>query len=844
MAEGSTSRRWQAFLVSGLIACVASFYLLLGSGKFAALSGLVTLSIALFNAFLSPATTKAGENWFVGAIKRALVVGKYAKVVCIALWTVAIVNLVVFSKVAYGKSVKVDIDGLIIDKLRGAPVEKGFVNLQLGDGTNISSDAPNGRFEFTGVDRRKAAKGESDLEANCDGVRGRLAVDLSKGSIKAARIPISLPITVTGRVIDADERPIEDAKVILQTEAHKDLNTVFAQNGVFTFGNVMPHRVFVRAERGEITSEVDVDLEKNWRDPVILRLNLHRPPPTKRTFFVLKGHAIDILVRDKKLPTELESKLGGNLTLIETPAFRELCNLMERFSVQPYKEDYLSYSLSSEADDFKEKKDVESRRRAAALKKIERTQLKKLASTRVLDAAGRGTIGILELSDLELSKLPAAFFSDGPWFVDGDKLYDWLRKNKNTKRVNPTRLEVPLQATGLSKFATRADVDVLRTQLRFEGRPYADDPLFRFYDYISRNGMPPNFLLLDASAWQNEVSCGASSGAQLNLEAPALQLRVVVLENITDSPVELGNFHFRVASTAGAGPLRTSQENVAALTASNPEAEPWFQPRMLKPSEKVAVPLELILGFDEPSADSNSNGREEKRSEKERQRRRRECAEILRGDKDIQTIDLVYPVEKPEGVKQPLLVRVSKQKFIDALLRKRPSVSKTDEFVYGTSIALEAVDVNGFRYAVERFNPKYVSYFSGFQGGSCPFVYCQRKADGAWVKQGAIIKGRKSKALEGPDELAIRGFDGILRISEEEAEISYIDELFVRAKSNKGDVTLSPLDERLARKDGYYVVLKRGESIDIRFAVPNVRLDRVRVIASGFFQPTQPARGQ
>ena len=145
MADGSTSRRWQAFLVLGIIACVASFYLLLGGGTFAALSGLVTLGIALLNAFLSPATTKAGENWFVGAIKRVLVVGRYAKVVCIALWTVAIINLGVLSRVAYGKSFRTDIEGVVIDELRGAPVEKGFVNLQLADGTNVSSNAPNAR---------------------------------------------------------------------------------------------------------------------------------------------------------------------------------------------------------------------------------------------------------------------------------------------------------------------------------------------------------------------------------------------------------------------------------------------------------------------------------------------------------------------------------------------------------------------------------------------------------------------------------------------------------------------------------------------------------------------------
>jgi hypothetical protein len=802
MADGSTSRRWQVFLVLGLIACVASFYLLLGGGTFAALSGLVTLGIALLNAFLSPAATKAGENWFVGAIKRALVVGRYAKVVCIALWTVAIVNLGVLSGVAYGKSFRTDIEGVVIDELRGAPVENGFVNLQLADGTNVSSDAPNGRFKFTGVDSRKAAKGKFYLEANCDGVHGRLAVDLSKGSIKDARIPILLPVTVTGRVVDADERYVEDTKVILQTEAHKNLDTVFAQNGVFTFGNVKPQRVLVRAEKGEFTNEVDVDLAKNWRDLITLRLNLRRHSPTKRTFFILKGHAVDILLRDKKLPTELESKLGGNITLIGTPAFRELSTLMDKFSVRLGK-------LPQDYGLWREEKggSISRTDRTTGLGKIEDAQRKQLATTRVLWAA-RGFQMMTEFAGIqnaafdepELSKLPSVFFSDGPWFVDGDKLYDWLMENKNTNRINPAQLEVPLQETGLMKFATRADLDVLRKQ------GGADDPDFRFYDYISRNGMPPNFLLLNAQALGD--CCETEGCAHLMLEAPALELEIVVLENITDKPVELGNFYFRMASPTGAGSLRTSQEDVAALAAVKPESEPWFQPRMLKPGEKVALPLKLTLSFGEWSFDEHH--RDEPLSEDERSVRCRAAVEILRANKDIQTIALVYPSPTSDKVKYPLFASMPKQKFIDALLRKRPSVSKTDQFVYGPSIILDAIEVNGSRYGIERFNLEYVSYISGCECGSCPFIYSQRKVDGAWFKQGTILKGRKSKAHEGTSELAIRGFDRVLRISEEEAEISYIDELFVRARSNTGDITLRPADERVACKDGHYLVWKEA----------------------------------
>ena len=115
-----------------------------------------------------------------------------------------------------------------------------------------------------------------------------------------------------------------------------------------------------------------------------------------------------------------------------------------------------------------------------------------------------------------------------------------------------------------------------------------------------------------------------------------------------------------------------------------------------------------------------------------------------------------------------------------------------------------------------------------------------------WLRQGSILRGHKSKALEGIGELTVHGFDGVLRVSEEEAEISYIDEFIVHARSVTGEnVTIPPTDERLAHKDGRYVVLKKGESIDINFTIPSgVPTDQVRVSASGYFEPTSPMPGR
>jgi hypothetical protein len=733
MADASTSRRWQVFLVLGLIACLASFYFLVGGGTFAAVSSLVAISITLLNAFLSPATAKKGENWFVGALKRTLVVGRYAKVVCVLLWIAATVNVAALAWVAFEKKHTVDIEGVVIDNLRGTPLEKVLVSLKLADGATLYSDAPAGRFKFTAVDRRKVARGQANLEAVCEGVHGKVPVDLSRGSLKDVRIVLSVSV-----------------------------------------------------------------------------------PPIKRMFFVLKGHAVDILARDKKLPTELEAKLGGNIFIVETPAFRELRALMDKFSERIEESEDLE--LSSSDGDY-EKLDAQAKQRQSALKRIEKEQLKRLTRDRVLVPAGgrdRTSVGI------EAAKLPATFFANASWSILNVSGLDAIfGSEEGAKSRHSTRLEIRLGTIELSKFATRADFDALRsTQFR-------DDPEIRFIEYVSRNGMPPNFVYL-------RVADDCDGNPYLSLDVPKLQLHVVVLENVTDKPVELGEFHFRLAApVAGERLVRTRQENAKLFAGLDSKSEAWYSARVLRPGEKLAVPLELTLSFEDVGIDPTDPY--EIQSEKERLQRFHECAEALEADKDIQTIALGS------------LATIPKQKFIDGLQRKPPRIAKTPEFVYGPSIALDAIDVNGASYAIKPFNPASVSYFSGFnmQIGSCPFVYC-RGADDKWLRQGSILRGRKSKALEGTGELTVRGFDGVLRVNEEEAEISFINELFIRARSVTGEnVTIQPADERLVRKDSRYVVLKKGESIDINFAIPSaVRTDEVQVSASGYFEPTSPVRGR
>jgi hypothetical protein len=550
------------------------------------------------------------------------------------------------------------------------------------------------------------------------------------------------------------------------------------------------------------------------------------PPPFKRTFFTLKGHAVDTFANEKQLPPELAPAFT-HASVLATKPLTELTDLMRKFG---YVLGFAPGVLKAGADD--EERTPEMQRREAAIQKIAKSQLKKIGTNPILPSAAGFGYNIT----FSASELPSAFFADSAWSIDVDNPDDLL--TKGVKRPNPTRIEIPLyRNVRLLRYATKNDLEIMRrAKVEGEIKDSPVDALVRFYAEISRGGLPQRLLPIQVVY---DEGCGGSSTVVIAYPPP-LQSRVVVLENITNGPIEFGQFHFRLLDPGrGILTVRTRAENEALLASTNADSGDWYKPHMVKPGEKVIVPLELLF---KPSSTRYNSGEEPETT----RARRRACANKLLADRELQTVALMYEGRdrKPQG-RTPLVV-MPKQKFVDGLLRETGRPTDDDEFVYGPSLVLDSVDVNHFRYPIEPFDPINVAYFSGSLEGSCPFVYTRRTIEGAWLKQGTILTGCSPKAREGTRTLRVHAFDGTLRIAEEEAEISYIDELFVRGTLVNGErVTLRPTDDRIADKDFRYLVLKKGESAEIKFPVPDgMRGNSVQVVASGFFELSSPPAGQ
>jgi len=120
-------------------------------------------------------------------------------------------------------------------------------------------------------------------------------------------------------------------------------------------------------------------------------------------------------------------------------------------------------------------------------------------------------------------------------------------------------------------------------------------------------------------------------------------------------------------------------------------------------------------------------------------------------------------------------------------------------------------------------------------GWACPWLYV---FDGEnYVRYAEIlrnIRGAENAQSELTDLIHYTVIDGSihLRIVEERDEISYIDAFYLLVD---GEPVYAD-DPRLTTVDNEYVILHRGDSIDLSFAVSVVGDTTIQVMASGYYE--------
>lgn len=502
-------------------------------------------------------------------------------------------------------------------------------------------------------------------------------------------------------------------------------------------------------------------------------------PPLRLTYFTIEGHAIDFLIRGGIDP-QWEKRLAGQPFIVPNDVLADLRSMVSSFS-KP---------LALEGGYFKLRGD-QGRDLDFPVGAAENQQSFFVGS---IDQRGYG-----EQSE-DTEPLPFEESGKPPWHaLVGEGVLDSpLSEQPNSA----------LESITFWRFIDREDLQRFRTHI-----PH--DRALRFLEHVSRENFPPDFGIL----WHSYESCGDGSMGS-NLDPRLLKLRVAVLENSTPNAIRIGNF--TVKKNHGTE-LRTREEEQRALSHAPAESELLFPQEMLLPRETLLIPVEMVMGWGEqPKLQYDTAPAMKERIWHELSR--------------VKSLQLQYLNLLTDSERQ-LTLPITTLREMSSF--HAPDVTK--EYLTGPSVLLESVEIDQEIYPLRRYEEGRLVLLANSEAGSCPYLYTYSNA--SWQREGHILYGFRSESREAADSVDLQSFDGRVLLTEEEPEVSFVNWLVVHAVAADGsERILLPVQPKLRARDGDYLVLRRGDRVEIRFEGEVRAGERYHAVAAGYYVPQGPLR--
>jgi hypothetical protein len=359
-----------------------------------------------------------------------------------------------------------------------------------------------------------------------------------------------------------------------------------------------------------------------------------------------------------------------------------------------------------------------------------------------------------------------------------------------------------IECTTIWRNATLADFDSYeKTPSDNDGMMLASPKNLALLKYLMKNSWLDDF----ATVTGTYDGCG---GFSFSLHLRQLITDVAFIENVSDKPLSLdGFFGSEITSDQLQKEIEASQDD-----ASNKELA--IQPLTIAPGEKVAVPLRLTF-----AADPSLSGTFQKNGTAERIFAR------------IQT------------AKPNTLFRLSDGGSLKKVRESfgKPSAPQMGGYLYGPRENLESIVVSGNKVDIKETARNFVRVTAGDGYGSCPYLYVWDEKEDAWVWYGKILRGAHAKNKEMRQEIKLTSPSTRIRISEEEAEASFIHDAILKIELKDGSkIILHPVGQSDARRLSDYQVINAGGQLILEFELPrSVPFADIRgssLIVSGYYE--------
>jgi hypothetical protein len=545
-------------------------------------------------------------------------------------------------------------------------------------------------------------------------------------------------------------------------------------------------------------------------------------PKFRVTYYRLGGIGQSFLINGKLSP-EWERHLGGQQAIVDNPVHDELRRLTERFGTEIGGPNLSGRVAFVDGGDFYGSLGAYARSVDPGIETMQTDG----GEMPVLD----GTSGWRAFApdELFIPDLAAAdtLFNTRGW-PDSYTLF-WGYWGTPVEWVEPGRV---LSVPTLWRYLTPADLEGYETryaQYLARGTEFADGnqadpnvggpsvpefPALEAVRYLTRNGMPEKFMVVEGSR-------ASHSGWQFTASTRGADLLIAILENVGERAIDVGAF--RIDAT-DAMTIRTFEETSRLLDAAEPAERRLWPPGVLRPGEKLVIPVRIELPIIDQFYDWVIASYRDIHAPGEAVRREAEAT-------GAGTIDFVHPFDT-ENV---LFTKARDD------LRAGEIPDLVRRFEYGPAWRIESVEIDGASYDFREHDPNNFILFAGGGVGSCPYVYSYQPDTGLWIEEGHFLLGAISPELKRSDELVLQHFQGRLEIRETEHEIAYLDSFALKLTDAEGNVQLFPATSpaALAAEDGDSLVLAYGDRAEVDFDLPDDALvgKTASIVATGYYVP-------
>ncbi len=330
---------------------------------------------------------------------------------------------------------------------------------------------------------------------------------------------------------------------------------------------------------------------------------------------------------------------------------------------------------------------------------------------------------------------------------------------------------------------------------------------YKLFEFVFRNGSPDDFFL---ATWHPE---GCGPDPFLVLESPKLALRILVVENVSASPITIKHFNGRTLM-AEHGP--TPFEELIL----EKEYRRDLQNLVLKQDERLIIPVAVYFTWEDPEGYDT------------------DIDEYL--DLDLSQLEPLLKAQ-PEIVvtydrsdEQATVANVPGESVLSDIEYFRAPREKRPDLYY-VAQTVDELFANNRRETARHLEAGSIFISHGFGVGSCPFLY-----DSLGNCLGTVLTGRDTYEKRGFFRNRLPHASAEYTIRELEHEVSYIKWVRLACISPEGEqFHFYPVNHSLGMDNADYVILRKGDSITIEF---DVDLEFVRGMKSelhtfGYYVP-------